>query len=184
MRWQELIKEARRRVRGRNGQAQVARRRAVSDAYYALFHCVTSILTKRIIGASSLGLAERLERSFQHATMKKAAVWCLDFPHLNLQEPQKSAISELLTAAPGKPPTSIVTADMRVAAQAFKDLQEARHRADYATHRAANFTHTDAVTLIDQARDGCLAFDRAKKTAEGRTMLALMLIGGELAPRR
>lgn len=184
MRWQDLIKEARRRVRGRSGQSQAARRRAVSDAYYALFHCVTSIVSKRLIGASDVARARHVERWFQHATMKKAAVWCLDYPKLKLQEPQKSAIEELFAATQGAPQTSNVTPDMRLAAQAFKDLQEARHRADYDLRASANFAHTEAVTLIDQARDGCLAFERAKKSAEGRIMLLLMLTGADFATRR
>ncbi len=186
MRWQDLIREARRRITGPRGQAQIARRRAVSDAYYALFHCVTSTASERWIGDNPLGppLAERLERWFQHGQLKKVALWGLEHPQPRNSAPLKPAVLELLTDSSTRPPTSLLTPDARLALQAIKDLQEARHRADYDRSPQVNFTHTEAATLIEQARDGCDAIRRMRRTAIGRVLLVLMLVGDQAAPAR
>lgn len=186
MRWQDLLREAKRRISGRRGQAQIARRRAVSDAYYAVFHCVTSTATERWIGDNPQGppLAAQVERWFQHGQMKKVALWGLEFPNPRSTAPLKPAVLDLLTLASTKPPTSILTPEARVALQAIKELQEARHRADYDSAPRANFSHTEAVTLIDQARDGCAAIRKMRRTASGRVLLLLMFIGDQIAPAR
>jgi hypothetical protein len=93
-------------------------------------------------------------------------------------------VLDLLTLASTKPPTSILTPEARIALQAIKELQEARHRADYDSAPRANFSHTEAVTLIDQARDGCAAIRKMRRTASGRVLLLLMFIGDQIAPAR
>jgi hypothetical protein len=43
----------------------------------------------------------------------------------------------------------VVPPELRRVAQAFRDLQEARHEADYGTHRV--WTKTEAITEVERA---------------------------------
>jgi hypothetical protein len=53
---------------------QASLRRAVSTAYYAVFHLLLAACTRRIAPATPAGLAERIVRSLAHAEMKEVCV--------------------------------------------------------------------------------------------------------------
>lgn len=102
-------------------------RRAVSTAYYALFHLLVHEATTRIVAVA--GLRPRVARSFDHGIMKKV---CQDYVNL-----VPNAAGHLVLGG------QIVPLGIRNIAKEFLELQEARHRADY---------HTAAVIAQAQAQ--------------------------------
>lgn len=112
-------------------------RRAVSAAYYALFHAVAGAAADTLIGTSKQHRASvtwsRVYRSLEHGFAKSQ---CL-----------------------AKPPTSQVPATLIDVADAFVQLQELRHEADYDPN--ASFLRKDVEAHIRQADTAILNFDRA-----------------------
>lgn len=91
--------------------SQLTLRRAVSAAYYAVFHYLIAEATSNWNNAP---LRTALGRAYDHGTMKTASNRILnprDFPYT------------------GADPT--VVANLRLVAQTFSQLQEDRHFADY-----------------------------------------------------
>ena len=99
--------------------AEVHLRRAVSAAYYALFHLLASSVAEQISPGSPIGLRGRTQRALDHGQMATAA---------------RNFLSQ------GKGPsnlpkdigfTGFVSPGLANVAQSFVDLQEARYIADY-----------------------------------------------------
>src|SRR6266496_5682267 len=100
-------------------------RRAVSTAYYALFHLLVHESTMRLIAVA--GMRSRVGRAFDHGVMKTV---CKDYTSL--------------TVNPAGQP---VPQQIRDIASAFVELQEARHRADYNTAMTLTYTQTDTEVI-------------------------------------
>lgn len=135
-------------------------RRAVSTAYYALFHKVLRAGAERFMGvgkqrSAGYGL---IYRGFNHGRMKTVCA-SLNVATLSktLQQLGRIAVSQ----------------DMRDFAGAFVALQEARHLADY--DPSTVFTLSASTDLVDVADAAMTAFDRATPD-ERADVLALMLI--------
>ena len=106
---------------------QASLRRAISTAYYAIFHLLVDEAVSNW-GRHNPGLA----RAFDHKTMKIASLRFLDpneFPFLG--EDRK------------------VVASLRLVAKSFAELQENRHIADY--DNTTFWIATDALTLVKSA---------------------------------
>jgi hypothetical protein len=100
---------------------QASLRRAVSTAYYCLFHLLTAEAAVRLIsGANRNALRGVVRRAFEHNLMKEACI-----------EIRKPNGGRLATGLDG----IAVPARLRNVAQAFVQLQSARHEADYDTLR-------------------------------------------------
>jgi uncharacterized protein (UPF0332 family) len=112
-----------------NRPKQANLRRAVSTAYYALFHLLVS-------EAVSYWKLERqrslLARSFEHSKMKGAC---------------KNRKSQ--------------NAGVQAIAEAFVDLQQARHLADY--DNATSWTRLEVLTHIDGAKVAFEMWDKVKE---------------------
>jgi uncharacterized protein (UPF0332 family) len=113
---------------------QASLRRAISSAYYSLFHLLIDD-GARVITSNPV-LRPHVARSFQHMEMKKIC----------------DAISKPLS------PTSHwlakffvfpVAAELISVCQTFSDLQEMRHIADYDTARSV--TRSEAVSAVSRA---------------------------------
>ena len=137
-------------------------RRAVSTAYYAVFHNVLRAAAKRFMGADQEATAGYaiLYRGFDHRRMKEI---CEALQPSTIKA--KYAYHLRRTA---------VSQDMRDFAGAFPALQDARHHADY--DPAAVFLPSDVSSLIDAAEVAMDAFDRTAPD-EQADVLALMLVG-------
>ena len=105
---------------------QVALRRAVSSAYYAVFHAQAQSNADALIGSSKDGRTwHRVYRALEHVAAKKVLV-------------------ALVTGDKTHPALNF--------AQAFVDLQEKRHEADY--DPACSFDTMEAALLVLKASDG------------------------------
>lgn len=102
---------------GPGAPRQVDLRRGVSHAYYAFFHDITDAVARQILSAQGVDVRRIYRRSLTHAALKRVSAGIASGDIGPLQE-------ELArVAAPN--------ASVRRVAQAFVDLQEERHRADY-----------------------------------------------------
>jgi hypothetical protein len=111
---------------------QASLRRAVSTAYYALFHLLVEGATKRWGGHknSRIGLA----RAFEHTNMDRASK---AFQKSNWQGFDGKNVA--------------IPQDLQKVARTFTDLQAERHQADY--NYASRFNRTNVRNKVKQVQD-------------------------------
>jgi hypothetical protein len=100
---------------------QASLRRAISAAYYALYHLLVSVGASAMAPRQPSGLRPRVQRAFAHDEMKRVCQQFLQ-GHVGSLTPALQA----LVADPMEP-------ELATIADAFVALQEARHSADYDT---------------------------------------------------
>ncbi len=139
---------------------QASLRRAVSAAYYALFHLLVHESSKRLIsGAAHTHLRALTARAHDHATMRQASKAFASGglpPNLHLILPG------------GVPP------EIRTIAGVFVDLQQARHSADYDVTQ--KLTRHDAQALVAQAERAFQSWQTAREDPATRAYLAALLL--------
>jgi uncharacterized protein (UPF0332 family) len=111
---------------------QASLRRAVSTAYYALFHLLISEATSNW---NRVELRPALGRIFEHGKMKKAS------------EVRVSALKTFLKKMPAGSSGSAVAASLLAVADAFLQAHRQREDADYNTSR--EWTRSEVWTLIN-----------------------------------
>ena len=134
---------------------QVDIRRAISTAYYAIFHAIITAAADQFIGItnrdeSRYGLAYR---SVDHGWLRKLC-----------EEVQKSTLS---TKFRRYAPATGFGANIAALAAAAEELQEKRHSADYDVMIRMN--RSDAVLAISTARAALGRFDNAGQPERART---------------
>jgi uncharacterized protein (UPF0332 family) len=148
---------------GQPRQANV--RRAVSSAYYGLFHFILASATDQFVGRTKRATSEygRVYRSIDRRTIREL---CED-----LKKPQ--------LPAKYKPyePSGGFGQNIPAFAAAFVDLLEKRHAADY--DPMISMTLSEAQSAIKTARAAIKSFEKASRSRQ-RTFLSLLLF----APRR
>jgi uncharacterized protein (UPF0332 family) len=110
--------------------SQAALRRSVSTAYYALFHLLVQDTANRWQG--SIAAVSGFERALNHGPMKSSSI-----------QFTKSKWTDWHGIAQAVPPT------LRSVAEAFVELQEERHTADYNNHK--QWTFKEVETLLSTA---------------------------------
>jgi len=120
---------------------QVDLRRAVSAAYYALFHLLTTEAAQNWKNDSQ---RNRFARMFDHGRMKTCS-------------------SKTSSRAIPIDPTEIpIDTDLRLVADSFVKLQQARHTADYDNSKA--WSRTQAYEVIAQAEDAMTIWSNIRET--------------------
>jgi len=146
-----------------NRPKQASLRRAVSTAYYALFHLLASDGARKLAPAQPDRLRARVQRAFDHRTMKEVcAKYGLAASASNL--PPHLAD---LTIAPFEPEFSRI-------GDAFVELQEARHRADYDV--ATPFDRNDVLQKIDLVERAFSDWDAVRSEVNANVFLAALLL--------
>ena len=110
---------------------QASLRRAVSTAYYALFHLLIQEATWNWKRANQRDLLARL---FEHGKMKNAS------------ERQRGVCERFMNSNPPSGPLFDCMRELRFVAKAFVDLQQLRHTADY--DNSKSWTRTEVLRLI------------------------------------
>jgi hypothetical protein len=144
--------------RERRKPRQASLRRAVSTAYYALFHLLIEDATKRWSGHkdSRVGLA----RAFEHSNMERASK--------AFQKPNWEGFD-------GK--DVLIPQDLQNVARVFASLQAERHRADY--NYAARFTRTDVQGKVSQVQDAFEQWATVRKDSAADYYLIALLTGNK-----
>jgi uncharacterized protein (UPF0332 family) len=149
-------------------------RRAISSAYYAVFHYLVHEACCVQIGSAHGQASFRhvLGRAFTHAIMKQA---CSSFGGGTLKD---AVIKGLPRDAAGKYTIPKAIQDV---ASTFVELQEKRHLADY--DRTERFSRSDALTLVQQAKNHITKFAVLPMSDDKRFFLACLWAWRELTNR-
>lgn len=138
---------------------QASLRRAVSAAYYALFHLLAedaARLFAELCGRSDAGSVSRIARTFAHLDMKTVA--------------EKFAKSELPIAFQSEGEKYATPDDLKSVTVVFGLLYQARQEADYNTGEPV--IRSEAQKLIQRAKEAFDAWGRVKATDDSRMFLA------------
>jgi len=133
---------------------QASLRRAVSTAYYALFHLLVSACVanwKRPDQRAALG------RALDHSSMKSASN--------RIQDTRQFPFT-------GEDPS--VVSDLRYVAKTFAQLQEQRHVADY--DNAKFWTKTEALSQVASVQQAFPAWKRIAKESITQAYLISLLV--------
>jgi uncharacterized protein (UPF0332 family) len=153
---------------------QVNLRRAVSSAYYAVFHYLVEEACRVQIGTQHAQAPYRhsLGRAFTHATMKLA---CTSFGGGTLKE---VVIKGLPRDAAGN---YVIHSAIQKIASTFVESQEKRHLADY--DRTERFNRSDVLTLIQQVKAHIAKFSELEPSDDKKFFLACLWAWRELTNR-
>jgi hypothetical protein len=135
-------------------------RRAISSAYYALFHAILAAAADEFVGRTKRQ-SPRYELVYRSVTHKSLRTLCEDIVKQKL--PARYAKYE---------PAGGFDTDLIAVASATVDLQEKRHLADY--DPLLRVTASDAVVAIATARSALMRFNTANVTRK-KTFLSLIV---------
>lgn len=136
---QKLVEAAREFVGHQSGAGRpkpIWLRRAVSSAYYGLFHYICRETADHLLPNGTLEQRLRLARSFGHPDLNQACAWIAGRPG-----GANSNVQPIVDSLRSSPIAGV--------AASFCDLQEARHRADY--DHLAPFSKATAIAHVDDA---------------------------------
>lgn len=141
--------------------AQASLRRSISASYYALFHRLVDEATRMLISRGNrAGLRQCVSRAFRHSDMRDV---CKSLAASN--PPAK-----LAPTFEGSP----IDARLVSIARAFRDLQEARHQADYNLYRPLR--RHDALHYHELAVRSVQEWQQVRKTPQADAFLASLLL--------
>ena len=133
---------------------QASLRRAVSTAYYTLFHL---LISDTVSNWSRANLRTALGRAFDHTTMKAASNRIQRSQHFPFR---------------GEKPK--VVADLRAVAKTFVQLQEKRHVADY--DNTTFWTRTEALAQVKAAERAFNAWKLVRRERITQEYLVSLLV--------
>lgn len=138
------------------GHSAAYRRRAISTAYYAVFHALARVCADFVTSAAERDAPayERAYRALEHGMLKRA----FSQPPLTDDEQLK-----------------------RIGAIAVR-LQAERHRADYLPPIPGLFSRSDAEEIVDQAAVAVSALQEIGAGSQDRLLLATSLLFRERRP--
>lgn len=151
----EQVQHLARRERRRPRQAGL--HRAVSSAYYALFHMLISEATSRLVAVPAL--RNRFARAFERADMKRASQAFVN--------PQANQLAALTGGLPVPP-------NLQQVAETFVELQERRHDADY--NVARSFTRSEVADLVAQVKQAFLNWQSVRGDPVAGIYLTALLL--------
>lgn len=155
--------------KGKPKQANL--RRAVSSAYYALFHLLVDEACRAWLGTTNDVAPYRfvLGRAFDHGTMKRC---CESFSGGTLPQTVSKGVSSNI----------VIPAEVQEVAKLFVNLQEKRQLADY--DRNERFSRADVVGLVAEVRSVCEEFRKVSDGPVKRFFLAGLATWQTLLKRR
>jgi uncharacterized protein (UPF0332 family) len=161
----QLLEQADRLVAWSDGAPrQIDLRRAISNAYYALFHAVTTEAADDVVGRTHRQ-TPRYQLVYRRVEHRSLLRLCEDVVKSTL--PAKYSDYE---------PAGGFGADLQFFAGALVDLQEKRHLADY--DPLFRVTKSEAVLAVETGRTALVRFRNANRT-QRKAFVSLVLF----APR-
>jgi len=136
---------------GRPNLRQAAIRKAVSTAYYAVFHALCTICSDGLVRWSRTELVAKTYRALDHGTARKRL--------------------SALASQPG------ASADLKRICVTFGELQDKRNDADYERSRSL-FNKNEALTEIRKARETVELLGRFDEDARRRLAIDLLVAKG------
>ena len=164
-----LLRHARRIIGVLPEPAETEYRRAVSAAYFALFHAVTLRAVEPLVPGDALRQRYERVRDFEHSALRNVAQWAS-----GTGTPSQSVASDAALARRD--------ARVRMVARALLRLNAERQRADY--DHFAHFTEPRATPFIDDATEAVAAVTAPAFGASdgGRAFLRMLAAPLEARP--
>jgi len=138
--------------------SQANLRRAISSAYYALFHLLIAEAVELLMPAAPPGLRARASRAFSHGEMKQT---CYRFLTKRIVED----LAPLLHTS--------VSSEVLSIAETFVKLQEQRHLAAYDV--GISFTRADTLSSVNESRRAFTDWKLIRETDEATVFLAALV---------
>jgi hypothetical protein len=152
-----LIEQARHlATRERGKPRQVSLRRAISAAYYALFHLLVNEGAARLVPNSPARLRMQVCRAFSHKDMRSA---CQE-----IARPSRLLLPLIV------PP---LEADLITVAEIFVELQVQRHFVDYDLSKS--FSRIEVLRIIAKANSAISAWTDVRSAPNANVFLAALL---------
>jgi len=145
---------------GAGAPRQVVLRRAVSTAYYALFHALCGHAAGTFVAQNVPKARTLFYRSLEHGKCKER---CKKLGQNPLQTKEKAFFARGAFGAP-----------LRTVANSFVELQEWRHNCDYDPDY--KIAKVEALQAVDEARNA-IAELKAANAVERSQFLAYLLLG-------
>jgi hypothetical protein len=149
---------------------QASLRRAVSAAYYALFHLLIADGARHLSPTKPIGLRQLIQRAFNHGEMRGVCKGFVDGHNATVKKSQ-----------PGQPPLATrrlialpLDAPLFAVIQAFVALQEARNEADYNLDRQLN--RFDVLTRVQTARQAFADWATVRGTPNATVFVVALLL--------
>ncbi len=156
----DLLDQARHLAnRERTRPKQASLRRAVSTAYYALFHL---LIAEAALNWKHAEHRNQLSRQFQHVTMKQAST------------EQAKASAQELNRKDLTPPARYIAMHLKAIATTFVSLQDQRHKADY--DNSTKWTRTDVVALVAEVAEAFRCWTVIRKEPAAQKYLLSLLV--------
>jgi hypothetical protein len=151
--------------------ARIDCRRAVSASYYAVFHLLSAAAGAQVSPATPPGMSGRIQRVLEHRPMRNAMI--------PFGDSKKWADFSAVLGIP-----CVFSPDLAVIVQAYAELQDARHIADYDVIDARGTVgFLWASDCLDKAKQAFDAWNRVKSADEARLFLATLIFGVKWANR-
>jgi len=150
---------------------QASLRRAVSTAYYAVFHLLIQDSVRALVGQRQ-EIREVASRWFSHTQMASACGFFQGSKVLLKHQP----VGKGLAGIP-------VSQELQDVARAFQTLQQARHEADY-DMSSRRFTRQSAQQLVEQAEQAFADWQTATVDPWRPLLMLLMLTGDSVIKTR
>jgi hypothetical protein len=149
-------------------------RRAVSACYYAVFHLLSAAVGAQVSPPTPPAMSGRIQRLLKHRPMRDAMAPFSD-----------SNKWKTFTTKPGMLGIPCAySPDLAVIAQAYAELQDARHLADYDVIDAKGTVGILwARNCLSKAKLAFDAWNRVKSTDEAKLFLATLIFGVDWANR-
>lgn len=160
---------------GRGRPRSVDLRRAVSSAYYALFHELVGCAVDQAMPAASFEDRAKAAKWFNHSDVKKACEWiaeCATKPTPSNHIVEKG-IWTLFSTSAGGARRHAVPSDLQFVADTFVALIAARHAADY--DHEAHFPRAAAQSHVRSAERAISVLRANIADAYVRKFLVLLL---------
>lgn len=138
---------------------QASLRRAVSSAYYGLFHLLADEGARRLAPSQPAALRLQVRRAFAHRDMYQA---CQQFA----AGAPKPATARLLQGP--------LEAQISQVAKVFVELQDARHQADY--DLTVTFDRLDVMLKVQSVRSSFGAWTEVRDNPNAAVFLAALLL--------
>jgi len=137
---------------------QATLRRAISAAYYALFHLLIFEASRLFVKDDRLW--RRINRVYGHSELNVISTEFANGNWPKTFDPVKGVFP--------------IPQQLKDVAQAFVDLQQARHDADYDLTKS--FTRSDALAFVEQAEQAFQDWEAVRKDDLARIYLASFLL--------
>lgn len=140
---------------------QASLRRAVSTAYYALFHLLSDDAAALLVRGNPT-LRRVARRALSHSDMMTIS----------------KSFGSGAPPSPLVPLVAKVSNDLKSVANTFVELQQSRHEADYDMTRS--FSRLEALDAVDQASSAFQAWGRIRSSDEARIFALGLFFGNRL----